>query len=274
MSSILGNYLSYGDLIVVHLCGQVKTLNLQKSQEFLGLTITDNANGRAFIKRVKSDDDQIEANIKPGDHIAAINSESMVGLRHYEVAKAIRLLPQNCNFTMLLIEPKYSEKYVDLIAIERNNSSAVSETTISSTNWLHPNKQATNNADTLRRHELSGAVSLNSTCDDLINSSLPIDKLLSKSSSNHQGDENKQAPGVDDGGYKQTIERINSILDSFLGINDNLLAIRIYRLARENEHSYDQFLGAFKDSELSVFNFDEEMKNYLWNCSRNNIAVK
>ena len=256
MNSILGNYLSFGDLIVVHICGNVKDLTIKKDQEFLGLTITDNANGRAFIKRVKSDDKQVENNIKPGDHVAAINSESTVGLRHYEVAKAIRMLPQNTSFTIQIVEPKYSDKYLDSTEIKRGGSGPLS--------CYHENDSRSTNTNH-HRHELSGAVSLSSACDDLINSSLPIDKLLSKGVTEHT---NEQVADIDhQESYKRTIDKINSLLDSFLGINDNLLAIRIYRLARENKESYDKFLAAIKVSELSVFNFDDEMKSFLWKCA-------
>lgn len=53
MDSILGNYLSSSDLIIAHLCGERRELELVKDKEFLGLTITDNGDGRAFVKKIK-----------------------------------------------------------------------------------------------------------------------------------------------------------------------------------------------------------------------------
>lgn len=245
MNSLLANYLSFGDLIIVHLCGSVRNLTIKKSSEFLGLTITDNSIGRSFVKRIKSEDKHIEENIRPGDHIAAINAESTIGLRHYEVAKSIRLLPQNTNFTMSLIEPKYDEKYLKADMEMRRSDNAH---TISS-----------------NRLELSGAINLAALTDDLINSSLPMDRLLSKSTQKING-RGFNSPNNEDG-YKATIDKINTSLESFLGISDNLLAIKIYRLARENKDSFKAFSGAIRESDLEVFNFDDEMKDYLWKCA-------
>ena len=241
MNSILGNYLSYGDLIVVHLCGASRSLTIKKTQEFLGLTITDNSIGRSFVKRVSSEDKHVEDSVKPGDHIAAINSESTIGLRHYEVAKTIRLLPQNTSFTMSLIEPKYADNYLrsDMESFKTNQKAK-----LISRSGL----------------ELSGAT----TSEDPGSLSLPIDRLLSKSTQFGAKDENSSS--FEDS-YKSIIEKINISLESFLGISDDLLAIKIYRLARENKDSYKAFSGAIRESDLEVFNFDDEMKDYLWKCA-------
>lgn len=40
-----------------------------------------------------------------GDHIEKINDESMVGRRHFEVAKLLKEIPKNSIFTLRLIEP-------------------------------------------------------------------------------------------------------------------------------------------------------------------------
>jgi hypothetical protein len=248
MSAILGNYLSFGDLIVVHLCGKARDITIKKTHEFLGLTITDNSIGRAFVKRVKSDDKSVEDNIKPGDHIAAINSDSMIGLRHYEVAKAIRLLPQNTNFTIRLVEPNHVDKYV------------MSDRDM---NWAKDH--GLKGKRTASGFRLSDGVSLASACDDLVNPSLPIDKLLSKSMQSTE--HGLQSDSNNEDNYKVTIDKMNGILESFLGISDNLLAIKIYRLAKENENSFKEFAGAIAGSDLEVFNFDDEMKDYLWKCA-------
>lgn len=263
MDSLLANYLSSGDLIVVHLCGQSKDLYVSKTHEYLGLTITDNGQGRAFVKKVKSDDETVEQMIKPGDHIAAINKRSTIGMRHYEVAKAIREVPQNTNFTLSLIEPQYSNHYLNAdldLKYSQFNESLTKRAQVSLLNFDDVNSK---NSDT------KSYVSSNSdlSCDDLINSSLPIDRLLSKRTTTEHNNSNGQVYNDDQDSYKSKIEKINSILESFLGISDNLLAIRIYRLARENKQSYSQFVSAFKTSELSVFNFDDDIQNFLWNCA-------
>lgn len=40
-----------------------------------------------------------------GDHIERIDNETMVGRRHYEVAKLLKDIPKGSVFTLRLIEP-------------------------------------------------------------------------------------------------------------------------------------------------------------------------
>lgn len=295
MSALLGNYLSSGDLIVVHMCGNEKDLNLEKTQEYLGLTITDNGHGRAFVKKVKSNVRLIEELIKPGDHIAAINAESTIGLRHYEVAKAIRELPERASFTLHLIEPCYSEKLFDDDIVEPDTNSldidnikanisplSFGETKYKNDSTNRDNTQASKNSVSSlnRKNQLQsqinqpsihvGNLDSLSSYEDLISSSLPIERLLSKGAltcqRNNTNSEEAASLNSQDK-YRITIEKINSILESFLGINDNLLAIQIYRLARENKDSLRSFSSAIQTSELNVFKFDEDLENHLWKCA-------
>lgn len=41
-----------------------------------------------------------------GDHIEAINEQSIVGCRHYEVAKMLKEQPRGVPFTLRLVGPK------------------------------------------------------------------------------------------------------------------------------------------------------------------------
>lgn len=41
-----------------------------------------------------------------GDHIEAINDQSIVGCRHYEVAKMLKEQPRGVPFTLRLVGPK------------------------------------------------------------------------------------------------------------------------------------------------------------------------
>jgi len=80
---------------------------LTKTDDALGLTITDNGAGYAFIKRIKEGSviDRINV-IDVGDHIERINSTSLVGRRHFEVAKMLKDIPKGASFTLRLIEPQ------------------------------------------------------------------------------------------------------------------------------------------------------------------------
>jgi len=106
MSKLLGGQIGLEDLIFAHCQGPSKTVAIKKEQDSLGLTITDNGNGYAFIKRVR--DDSVASKyteVKIGDHVAQINDVNVVGMRHFEVAKLLRELPVGEDFIMKLTEP-------------------------------------------------------------------------------------------------------------------------------------------------------------------------
>lgn len=53
MSKLLGGQIGLEDFIFIHRKGQVKEVEIHKQEDSLGLTITDNGAGYAFIKRIK-----------------------------------------------------------------------------------------------------------------------------------------------------------------------------------------------------------------------------
>jgi len=52
MSRLLGGQLGLDDFIFAHVRGQPKVVDIDKTDDSLGLTITDNGSGLAFIKVV------------------------------------------------------------------------------------------------------------------------------------------------------------------------------------------------------------------------------
>lgn len=78
-----------------------------KTDDALGLTITDNGAGYAFIKRIKEGSiiDRIKV-IQVGDHIEKIDSTNLVGKRHFDVAKMLKEIPKGTTFTLRLVEPQ------------------------------------------------------------------------------------------------------------------------------------------------------------------------
>ncbi|XP_029804558.1 PDZ domain-containing protein GIPC2 isoform X1 [Suricata suricatta] len=107
MERLLGSQIGLEDFIFAHVKGIKKEVNVHKSEDSLGLTITDNGTGYAFIKRIK--DGSLIDSIKTicvGDHIESINGEDIVGWRHYDVAKKLKELKKDEPFTLKLIEPK------------------------------------------------------------------------------------------------------------------------------------------------------------------------
>ena len=107
MTRLLGGQIGLEDFIFAHVKGQTKELNINKSEASLGLTITDNGAGYAFVKRVK--EGSVIARVPEvciGDLIVSINGRSLLGSRHYEVAKLLKELPKYTLFTLKLIEPR------------------------------------------------------------------------------------------------------------------------------------------------------------------------
>ncbi|KAM9005345.1 PDZ domain-containing protein GIPC2 [Sarcophilus harrisii] len=107
MERLLGSQLGLEDSIFAHVKGIEKEVSVCKSEDTLGLTITDNGVGYAFIKKIK--DGSLMDSVKTvcvGDHIQEINGVNIVGWRHYDVAKMLKELKKEQLFSLKLIEPK------------------------------------------------------------------------------------------------------------------------------------------------------------------------
>lgn len=106
MSHLLGGQIGLDDFIFAHRKGRPKEIEICKSEDALGLTITDNGAGYAFIKRIKEGSiiSRIEY-IEVGDHIEKIDGESLVGCRHFEVANMLKNIPKGTSFVLRIVEP-------------------------------------------------------------------------------------------------------------------------------------------------------------------------
>ncbi|NXD79407.1 GIPC1 protein, partial [Halcyon senegalensis] len=106
MDKLLGAQIGLEDFIFAHVKGQRKEVEILKTDDVLGLTITDNGTGCAFIKRIKEGSlaDQTKM-ICVGDHIETINGKNVSDCRHYEVAKMLKDLEKGQIFKLELVEP-------------------------------------------------------------------------------------------------------------------------------------------------------------------------
>ncbi|KAK7158719.1 hypothetical protein R3I94_005148 [Phoxinus phoxinus] len=106
MEKLLGGQIGLEDFIFAHIKGIKKEVEVHKTEDALGLTITDNGAGYAFIKRIKEGSvvDGVKV-ICVGDHIESINGKNIVGMRHYEVARMLKELAKDQAFTLKLMEP-------------------------------------------------------------------------------------------------------------------------------------------------------------------------
>ncbi|OCT97432.1 hypothetical protein XELAEV_18009656mg [Xenopus laevis] len=130
MQKLLGGQIGLEDFIFAHVRGETKEVEITKTEDALGLTITDNGAGYAFIKRIKegSITDRLKI-VNVGDIIESINDQTIVGCRHYEVAKMLRELPKSETFTLRLVHPK---RAFDMIGQRGRSSKCSTENKVSS----------------------------------------------------------------------------------------------------------------------------------------------
>ncbi|EFA09593.1 PDZ domain-containing protein GIPC3 [Tribolium castaneum] len=214
MKKLLGGQIGLEDFIFAHRKGRPKEVELVKSEDALGLTITDNGAGYAFIKRIK--EGSVIHNIphiQVGDHIEKLNGELMVGKRHFEVAKILKEIPKGETFTIRLVEPLKS-----------------------GFNSIAP-KSAKGGAK--KSNYGSGR-----------------ETLRFKAGGNAEIEEKDDVMDVG-------IEKINAILESFLGINDEDLATQIWEVAQGKSNSMD-FADAVDNSDLEELGFTDDLVIELW----------
>jgi hypothetical protein len=215
MKKLLGGQIGLEDFIFAHRKGRPKEVELVKTEDALGLTITDNGAGYAFIKRIK-EGSVIHSipHIQVGDHIEKLNGELMVGKRHFEVAKILKDIPKGSTFTIRLVEPMKSG--FNSIAPKSNVRGGSKKSNFGS------------GRETLR-FKAGGNAEIQEK-DDM----------------------------MDVG-----VEKINAILESFLGINDEELATQIWEIAEGKANSM-QFADAIDSSDLEELGFTDDLVIELW----------
>jgi len=214
MDNLLSAQLCLDDFIFIHRKGITKEVEVTKSEEALGLTITDNGTGFAFIKRIKEDSiiDKMKS-IQIGDHIEKIDDKLLVGWRHVDVAKYLKGIPLGKTFKISLVEPLRAG-FVNI-----GPKSDGKKTT----------QNYGSGKETLRLRNNGPA------------------KLV-------------QAPDY----FAQTaVARINSLLESFVGINDVDLATQIWETAEGRQNTME-FAEAVDNSELESFGFTDDFIIEVW----------
>jgi len=107
MTRLLGGQIGLDDFLFAHVKGDAATSKITKSGPALGLTISDNGAGYAFIKKIRDGSIMASApNVKVGAHIASINGTDLTGCRHFEVARMLKEIPIGSEFSMGMTLPK------------------------------------------------------------------------------------------------------------------------------------------------------------------------
>lgn len=212
MTRLLGGQIGLEDFIFAHIKGQPKEVDVTKSEDALGLTITDNGAGYAFIKRIKEGSIMDKTPlVAVGDHIEKIDGKSLVGCRHFEVAKMLKEIQKGQTFTLRTVEPlKSGFSFVSQPTGKKGSSS------------LGTGKQ------TLR--------------------------ISSKGQAKVQDDDVLVSTAVD---------KINLLLESFMGINDTDLAQQIWEIGSDKNNPHD-FTQAIDGSDLEEFGFTDDFIFDMW----------
>ncbi|XP_037070619.1 PDZ domain-containing protein GIPC3-like [Pollicipes pollicipes] len=215
MDHLLGAQIGLDDFIFVHRKGQAKEIEIEKTEEALGLTITDNGAGCAFIKRIQEGSvaDQI-GYVKVGDQVERIDGTSLVDCRHYQVAKMLKDIPVGTTFLLRVVEPM-------------------------STGFANIGPRSGP-----KTGKATGYGSGKATLRLRANGPARIE----------QAPTNVVQSGVN---------KINSLLEGFLGINDTELAGQIWELSSGQANTVE-FAAALDCSDLEAFGFTEDFVIELW----------
>ena len=231
MSKLLGGQINLMDFIYAHCKGESKEVTIVKSKPSLGLTITDNGAGHSFIKRVREDSlcSQVPV-VLVGDNIEAINGASMVGKRHYEVAKTLKELPMDMEFTLRLVE---TLKAFEAIAPRAGSAKPGSQTVLDG---------ATGGPE-----------------DDLnVASILGAGKHTLRLKANGAAVIEEIPPAI----TTQAVSKIDDFLENFMGIRDSELSQTIFDIGN-TKSVVDDFAIAV-DNEFSEFEFPDEFIYDVW----------
>jgi len=198
--------------------GKHKTISVLKSEDALGLTITDNGAGYAFVKRIKVNSVASNHNdLMIGDHIASIDEVSVVGYRHYEVAKMLKEKKRGSTITLSLYEP-IKLGFVNIAKSSRQHGKS-------------------------RKSEMSGKETLRLKSDG------------------------KAAIEIDDERTTTLIQKVNELLEAFIGIHDLELAQHLLEISQHSQ-SVQDLASAINESDLEMFLFPEDFVMKLFNIIR------
>ncbi|VDM68911.1 unnamed protein product, partial [Strongylus vulgaris] len=211
MDKLFAGSLEYSDMLFAHVKGQPVEVELTKSEGMFGLTVSDNGRCRSFIKRIKEDSIACKlqspkyARARPaldiGQLIEKIDGINVTGMRHYEVVRILRSMPigktsaLSIVFTLRVVSPKQSG--FQLIA-PRNSLSS---------------KKALNDGQKTLRFKANGGVVIEEVCSPY-QTRPPFLK--------------KYSQGALD---RVMIGRLNEVLDSYLGVQDDQMAQALWDLA-------------------------------------------
>lgn len=167
MTRLLGGQIGLDDFLFAHVQGDSAVVAVNKDGPALGLTISDNGAGYAFIKKIR--EDSIMSRVKDicvGDHIAEINGQNLKGCRHFEVARMLKEIPIGSEFRIKKISPR--KAFDEMAKMEPRGTKGTTNNTVA----------AGAGKKTLRMKHGGGAVVEDVATDDVQAKITKIDEML------------------------------------------------------------------------------------------------
>ncbi|CAN8004567.1 unnamed protein product [Ixodes hexagonus] len=225
MARLLGGQIGLDDFIFVHRRGQPKEVEVLKGEDSLGLTITDNGAGLAFIKRIK------EGSLM--DRIGFVQVRETEGRRFSKEQQEV-----SCTkwFDVATLKQACTDEGTPALSVEgtptlrQGGKHGSRKWQIAGTDIGRPERKKSG-----ERKQTKGSAS-----------EISLILIL-------QPDNVIQA----------AVDKINALLESYMGINDSELATQIWELGCERPNPHE-FVTAVADSDLDAFGFTEDFLFDIW----------
>uniref|UniRef100_A0A1I7Z349 PDZ domain-containing protein n=1 Tax=Steinernema glaseri TaxID=37863 RepID=A0A1I7Z349_9BILA len=227
--ALLSGTIHEEDIVFVHLAGESYEVELQKTAEYIGVTITDNLNGNVIVKQINANTAAKKAvpSIGVGDVIVTANGTTIRGLRHREASAKLRSFPVGSTVKLKLIRP-YAEGFSFISPrIRKHYSKSLF------TGSPPPPAPSKPNGTTIRFGLDDGTVI---RCSSL-------DNRFCRPS---------------------TVIRLNAALDSYFGFHDDDLAVLLWCLSTEAANFADFSHVVATNPETRSFGLPEDILKKMW----------
>ncbi|CAB0033115.1 unnamed protein product [Trichogramma brassicae] len=229
MSQVVSGEIGLNDFIFVHVKGRAKEIELVKTEQTLGLTLTDNGQGCVFVKRIRPNSimDRLRV-VQVGDHLEKLNGRSLVGRKHFEVAKLLKQIARGSSLLLRLVEPLGRAQGFALIGPRTAAAGPRSRANLANLYSL--------------AHLYGSKCTLRFKADGFAR----IEEV-----------------NTDAASLLERIEQVNQALDDHLGISDYVLAGRLWDIAQNKINSMD--LAKAIDSTMpDAYDFPDDFIFQVW----------
>ncbi|TKR81824.1 hypothetical protein L596_015637 [Steinernema carpocapsae] len=227
VNALLFGTITENDLIFAHLAGEKLEVELEKTGEYLGVTITDNGAGNVIVRQIHVNTVAAKIGLKPGDVIKAVNGCSIQGLRHCEASAKLRATPIGAKVKLTFVRP-FMEGFSFISA---RTHKRCGKTLFSDDPPLLPPPKP---SGTTIRFSLNDGT---------------VIRCLSS--------ENRFC-------LPSTVIKLNAVLDSYFGFHDDDLAVLLWRFSSRSSQALEFVEIVNSDPETKAFKLPEEILVEMW----------